>query len=184
MGNSVEAFRKEWKKTFGKEVTVKAAQDYINWLMITKKQSGGAFAPASLGYDLTAGGANKGSYPEYVSGGFGFANVEQRVASISPAPAPMSGGRGKTRRNRKGQKGGGLWDTIQSQGAAFLARPFTNSMVTPPAIPANPTGMGSDMQMLAKGVGFPSPRPEIPSFQFDPPAPIYAAYVSPSSKTH
>jgi len=194
-GNTLEGFRKEWKKTFGKEVSVKAAQDYLNWLTLTKKkQSGGAavhLSPASLDYALTPGGNNVGSYPEYIEGGFGFANVEQRIAT---PPAPTIGGkRRKTIKNK--QKGGAFLDTLfgnnseaVSRFSELVSRPFVNTSSSPSMLasgfaPVNPTGMGTDMQMLSKGYnGLSSPRPETHNFTYLAKQPIYAAHVTASGR--
>jgi hypothetical protein len=188
----VESFCKEWKKTFGKEVSHEAAEDYLKFVS-TKGQGGGgsvAITPAPLGYDLRAGAETPhGSFPEYVSGGFGFANKPSFVGTneIVNFPNPPAGlgsnkvGGGKAKKGKKTRKtkkhrGGGLWDTSKTLTAELFNRPFL----------ANPTAGAQsrmyDTQMLAKGLpGLPSPRPEIHNFVFKSNPANYAAYVSPSS---
>jgi hypothetical protein len=207
----VDGFCKEWKKVFGKEVTKEAAKEYLNFVAHhKKKQSGGAAVamnPASLGYDMRAGLDSYGSFPEYVSDGFGFANkdsiasgcgVEDTGANV---PAGLGsnfvGGRRKqTRKNRK--QGGGAATTFQSimSGLSeFASRPFVPSSIptnwgSVPATfpPSAAQGLPSrmfDAQMMAKGyntnANMPSPRPEIHTFDFSPKHATYAAYASPSS---
>ena len=187
---NVEAFRKEWKKTFGKEVSRKSAQEYLDF--VVKKQTRrnsqkGGMAP--LNYDLRAGAdIPYGSYPPYVSSGFGFANQDSIAAvcgkeDITPVPPAgpsglgsniVRGGGGKTRKNKK-QRGGaaGFFPQLSNNFSEFISRPA--SMSSPPT-------MAQDMQMLSKGYnGFPSPNPTLPTFNFSPNTPIYSSYLSPSS---
>ena len=193
-GTNVDAFRKEWKKTFGKEVSRAAAEDYLKFVGSKKSkkgaQSGGALSlsPAPLGYDLRAGTDTPyGSFPSYVAGGFGFANADSISAAcgrenITPRlPADLGsnkvgGGRRKTRKTKR-QGGGGFMSTLSEA----LQRPFTIGKMDIP-------GVGVTAQMMAKGYPtgegnlFASPRPEVPAFSYPAPGTTHAAYVSPSSR--
>lgn len=185
-GADVEGFQTMWKKTFGKEVSKEAAKDYLQFVHAKGKQSGGgqAITPASLGYDLRAGAdIPYGSFPPYVSGGFGFANIDSLTAvkeDITPKlPADMGsnlvGGAKKRRaaktRKSKKQSGGGFTSAVTE----FLTRPF--GMNSPPTA-------SQDAQMLAKGVtGLASPRPEINDLQFTPNPTIYNASINPASRS-
>lgn len=195
-GTDIDGFRKEWKKTFGKEVSKAAAEDYLKFVKSKKSQKGGGaltMTPAALGYDMRAGTDTPyGSFPSYVSGGFGFANADSVAAAcgrenITPKlPADLGsnkvgGGRRKTRKQK-----GGAFSLAQflSNGAEALQRPIgMGSVLTP-----NTAGALYTTQMLAKGhpTGtngvFNSPRPEVPAFNFPTPGTSYAAYVSPSSR--
>jgi hypothetical protein len=195
----VGSFCKEWKKTFGKEVSKEAAEDYLKFVMAKGKgkgQAGGAMtiAPAPLGYDMRAGAdIPHGSFPDYVSGGFGFANnssfsgTNQQVAFPSP-PAGLGsnkvGGGKKTRKTKKQRKqAGGAGGFLQSAAtitSEFFNRPF---LVNPQS--GNSQFPNYDMQMMAKGaqgpMGYPSPRPEIPTFSFNTNNANYAASISPAS---
>ena len=188
-GADVEGFQTMWKKTFGKEVSKEAAKDYLQFVHAKGKQSGGGqlITPAPLGYDLRAGAdIPYGSFPKYVSDGFGFANMDSLTAvkeDITPKlPADLGsnlvGGAkkkriGKTRRAKK-QSGGGL-PSFSTAMAEFLTRPF--GMGSPPSA-------SQDCQMLAKGsAGFPSPRPEINDLQFTAKPTIYNASINPTSRS-
>ena len=195
-GNDVTAFRKEWKKTFGKEVSLKAAKEYLE-IVLKRKGQGQSGGMAPLNYELGAGGDASPSVPPYVSGGFGFANNDGFASScgkedITPVPHPrlgsnlVGGGKGgkgkKTRKGRKGrkdrkdQRGGALpiMSQLSNNFAEFLSRPVI-PMSSPPS-------MAQDMQMLSKGYnGLASPLPQNPSFNFAQTPPIYNTYVSPSS---
>lgn len=195
----VDSFMKEWKKVFGKEVSREAAADYLKVCESKKlKQSrqsrksrqsksmsgGGAVAitPAPLGYDLRAGASiPHGSFPEYVSSGFGFANNPSfsNTTEIGEFPLPPADsgsnrfvklGGGKTKRKthrrdkqdrqdrqeKKKQKGGA--PSIAANAAEIMSRP----------IPA-PAGAPNHLymaQMAAKGVLFPSGSPENHTFNF------------------
>jgi hypothetical protein len=181
-----------WKKIFGKEVSKEAAKDYLQFVHsnVSKgKQSGGGqvITPAPLGYDLRAGAdIPYGSFPKYVSDGFGFANMDSLTAvkeDITPKlPADLGsnlvgGARkrkaGKTRKGKK-QSGGGL-PSITTAVAEFLTRPF--GMSSPPTA-------SQDAQILAKGGdSLPSPRPEINDLQFTPKPTIYNASINPTSRS-
>ena len=181
-GDSVEEFRKEWKKTFGKDVSAKAAREYLDCVMSSKrmkKQNGGGsiiLSPAPLNYELRAGGEANVSVPPYLSSGFGFANISPGVNDITPADPSrlgnnMVGGKNKkTRRGNKNQKGG----SFLSQFSDFVQRPII--MNSPPT-------MANDAMMLTKGYnGFPSPLPQNPTFNYPSNPNIYSGYLSPSSK--
>jgi hypothetical protein len=182
----VAAFQAVWKKTFGKEVSKEAAKDYLQFVKSKGKQSGGGqlISPAPLGYDLRAGAdIPYGSFPPYVSGGFGFANMDSLTAQhedITPKlPAGLGSnlvGGAKKRKTRKvnKQKGGAL-PSISTAVAEFLTRPF--GMSSPPTA-------SQDAQMLAKGyAGFPSPRPEINDLALAPKVTIYNASINPTTRS-
>ena len=192
-GKNVEAFRKEWKKTFGKDVSPKSAKEYLDFVTGkgTRKNQKGGMAP--LSYDLRAGAdIPYGSFPPYVSDGFGFANKDSIAAvcgkeDITPVPpagpsglgSNMVGGKKKkatTRKSKKNQKGGAsasFFPQLSNNFSEFTSRPVF--MGSPPSI-------SQDMQMLSKGYnGLSSPDPVIPSFNFSPNTPIYSSYLSPSS---
>lgn len=193
-GTNVDAFRKEWKKTFGKEVSKAAAEDYLKFVKGKKPQAGGGgvLSPAPLGYDLRAGAESPyGSFNRYVSDGFGFANADSIAAAcgrenITPklpvdlGSNKVGGGKRKTRRGKR-QGGGGFLSTFSNNGAEALQRPVVMGKMDIP-------GSGMIAQMQAKGYPtgegsiFASPRPEIPSFNFPSPGATYASYVSPSSR--
>lgn len=203
-GTDVDAFRKEWKKIFGKEVSRVAAEDYLKFVKTKKSQRGGALAlsPAPLGYDLRAGTDTPyGSFNKYVGDGFGFANVDSVAAvcgreNITPKlpvmqspvatlPADLGsnkvgGGRRKTRKQKGGASAGWLAQFLNN-GAEALQRPVAIGKMDVP-------GAAVSAQMLAKGYPtgegnlFASPRPEIPAFEYPTPGTTYGAYVSPSSR--
>lgn len=181
--DSVRAFRKEWKKVFGKDVSQEAAKDYLQFLASnkgSKKQQGGG--PAPLLYDMRAGAdIPYGSFPNYVSGGFGFANQDSLLANCGkansfPTSTPvglgsnevLKGGAKKRQSRKKKQGGGGLGNALMEA----ISRPFAAQ-----AVPSITT----DTQMLAKGVaGFPSPRPELNDLQFTQKPTFYS--LAPASR--
>jgi len=184
---SVPEFQKEYKKVFHKNISPKDAKAYIQSLKASR-QSGGA---APLHYELQAGAPTPyGSFPAYLTGGFGFANVSSTLgeaAGVTNFPSPaarmgsnlVGGAKGKraTRRKGKGkvQKGGaGILDVTLSNVAEVFNRPF-------PA--AAPPTIGNDVQMLSKGVpGFDSPRPEFHSPHIPSTNIVHSVQASPASK--
>lgn len=183
---SVPEFQKEYKKVFHKNISPKDAKAYIQSLKASR-QSGGA---APLHYELQAGAPTPyGSFPAYLTGGFGFANVSSTLgeaAGVTKFPSPaarmgsnlVGGSKGKraTRRKGKGdrQKGGGILDNTLSNVAEIFSRPF-------PAVA--PASIGNDMQMLSKGVpGFDSPRPEYHSPHIPATSIVHSVQASPASK--
>ena len=184
-GKNLEAFRKEWKHTFGKEVSAKAAREYLDFVSskrTTKSQKGGM---APLHYDMRQGAdIPYGSFPPYVSSGFGFANQDSFASGcgkedISPhLPAGLGsnmvgGKKSKTRKHKKQRGGAFSLQNMGSQLADFVNRPIT--MASPPS-------SLNHAMMDSKGYnGFPSPHPEDPSFKFPQNTPIYAGYLSRSS---
>lgn len=142
----IEAFRKEWKKVFGKAVTEENARDYLEFMKGTEKpmQQGGS---APIDYTLRPGIAGPyGNFPPYVANGFGFANhdsfrlgcgyedISPRVpASLGSNLVTAGGGsikkRGKTRKQKK-QKGGALFPPLSAALQEFGSRPF--GMNSPP----------------------------------------------------
>jgi len=166
---NVSEFQNEYKKVFHKNISPKDAKAYIQSLKASR-QSGGA---APLHYELQAGAETPyGSFPAYLTGGFGFANASSTLgegAGVTKFPSPatgmgsnlVGGAKGKRCTKRKVkvkiQKGGGVLDVTLSNVAEVFSRPF------PSAAPAT---IGNDVQMLAKGLpGFDSPRPEFHSPQ-------------------
>lgn len=184
---SVPEFQKEYKKVFHKNITPKDAKAYIQSLKASR-QSGGA---APLHYELQAGAPTPyGSYPAYLTGGFGFANQSSVIgdaAGLTKFPSPATGmgsnlfggakGKRATRRKGKSQKGGAnnLLPMTLSNVAEVFSRPF-------PA--ASPTTMGNDAQMLLKGhPGFNSPLPELHSSSIPNTSIVHSMNVSTASKT-
>lgn len=179
-GCTTDEFRKEWKKAFGKNISEEAAQDYLDFVKVDKQSGGGSLtlSPAPLGYDLRAAGDFKGSFPEYVAGGFGFANNDSIRAQCGketwPVPVPAGGGKKKFSRKKKSQKGGAL-PSLGSAVAECMSRPFGMS--------APPSSL-QDLQSLSTGNNtLSSPRPEISNFSFTQQQPVYNAQVSRSSST-
>ncbi len=178
--DATSAFRKEWKKVFGKDVSEAAARDYLDFVAASppKMQKGGA---APLSYEMRAGAdIPYGSFPKYVSSGFGFANHDSLLSSCGKAngfptgtPASlgsnqvMKGGSKKRQTRKQKQEGGGLGNVLMEA----LTRPFAAQPVP---------SVQQDTQMLAKGVaGFPSPRPEINELQYTAKPGLYS--ISPTT---
>ena len=178
---SVEQFQKEYKKVFGKQLSSKQAKEYMHSLK-SKAQKGGA---APLQYDLRAGADTPyGSFPQYLTGGFGFANVSSTLGEAagvtnfgSPARdmgSNLVGGKRRSRKNAKKMKGGGLLDSTLSNVAEIMSRPF-------PAL--SPATIGNDVQLLAHGLpGFASPRPEFNTPNIPMPNMVNSMQASPASK--
>ena len=181
---SVPEFQKEYKKVFHKNIGPKDAKAYIQSLKASR-QSGGS---APLHYELQAGAPTPyGSYPAYLTGGFGFANVSSTLgeaAGVTNFPSPaarmgsnlVGGAKGKraTRRKRKQKGGAGMLDVTLSNVAEVFSRPF-------PAVA--PASIGNDMQMLAKGhVPFDSPRPEFHSPHIPTTNIVHSMHASAASK--
>jgi hypothetical protein len=67
---SISAFKSHWLRLFGKPITDKSAEEYINFMAKKKKQRGGM---APIDHDMRPGafgGAPDGVYQAYVSKGF------------------------------------------------------------------------------------------------------------------
>lgn len=181
----VPEFQKEYKKVFHKNISPKDAKAYIQSLKASR-QSGGA---APLHYELQAGAETPyGSYPAYLTGGFGFANVNSTLgeaAGVTKFPSPdarmgsnLVGGAKKkraTRRKGKSQKGGAnVLDVTLSNVAEVFNRPF---------IAAAPASIGNDVQLLSKGLpGFDSPRPEFHSPHIPATNIVHSVQASAASK--
>jgi hypothetical protein len=193
----VEGFRREWKKTFGKEITKQSAQDYLQYVSSKHKgvQSGGA---APLDYTLRAGtDLPYGSFNAYVGSGFGFANQDSLAAQCGKEaatwPTPPSGLgcnvlkggkrtggqeasnilRRKTRKTKK-QSGGAL-PSLAAATSEFFSRPAGMS---------SPPGPLQDASMVWKGVdSLASPRPEINPLPYAYSPTLYNAQVSPQLRT-
>lgn len=183
-GATTQAFRKEWKKVFGTELSEKAAADYLAFVQAdkSKAQKGGALivSPAPLGYDMTNPGGPVPSVPAYVAGGMAppadsvYATCGQD--KFLPPAVKMGSNQVGGRRTRKQRKqGGGALPSLSTAFSEFMQRPF--QMYAPP-------GMGNDAMMLAKGYNsLSSPRPEINN-PFVPQNPgVYTASISSTSKT-
>jgi len=183
---SVEEFQKEYKKVFGKQLETKQAKEYMHSLKGSAGQKGGA---APLQYDLRAGAdIPYGSYPQYISGGFGFANVNStqgQAAGSTTFPSPaggmgsnlVGGSKPKKRSTKKAKKmrGGGLLDSAFSNLSELMSRPI-------PAMA--PASIAYDAQMLAHGLpGFPSPRPEFHVPSSPMPSVVYSMHANPASRT-
>jgi len=191
----VDSFMKEWKKVFGKEVSREAASDYLKVCESKKSKSkkamsgGGAVAitPAPLGYDLRAGApVPHGSFPEYVSGGFGFANNPSfsNTTEVVDFPLPpadlgshrfvkLAGGKRKTKKTRKTKQRGGA--VFNASSAASMAEVLSRPVLAPAGAP-NHLYM---TQMAAKGVtGFATANPENHTFNFPQNPTTYSASVS------
>lgn len=182
----VEAFRKEWKKTFG-QISEKAAKDYLHYMRSTaKKQKGGAvtvLSPAAIGYDMRAGDSEGiPSVPPYVAGGLALPADSQMSASRGaefPLPAAglgsnafQKGGKRKTRKGRK--QAGGALPAFGTALAEFVSRPFGMAAPSTPA---------QDAQMLLKGYNeFSSPRPEVNDLNFAQGRTVFNAAISPTSR--
>jgi hypothetical protein len=187
-GHDVEPFRKEWKKVFGKTISANSAREYFKMVSSKKTQRGGV---APVDYDLRSGtDIPYGSFPKYVSDGFGFANEDSITAlcgkeNITPTlPAEMGsnkiGGSRKKRRTRKMRGGNVLMDLIPTglkvPTGEFMSRPFQAAI---------PPTTGQQAQFAAKGYNpagtMPSGKPEDPNFDFTPQQPVYSSYLSRSS---
>jgi hypothetical protein len=185
----LETFRKEWKKTFGKDVSKSAAEDYLKFVSTSKGKQSGGMAP--LDYQVRPGAELPyGSFPEYVSGGFGFANkmsipemcgkeswpgVPAGMGSNLVGGSPLRAkGRSKkeTRRKGKKQKGGAFPSLGSVIGEAF-SRPF--GMNSPP-------NTFQTAQMEFKGASqFPTSDPVHNPIAHNPDITIYRASVNPAS---
>jgi len=183
---SVSAFRKEFKKVFGTEISDKSASEYLSVVSLEKnkgKQHGGAvqsMTPASVGYDMTPG-SNNPSYLPYVGGGFqlpvdSVARTCGQQCFLPPAADLGSNTfqKGGRRNTRKRKQKGGAFPSIQTAFSEFLSRPL--GMSSPPSA-------AQDLTMLSKGYNqFASPRPEINNPVIPTPTPIYNASIAPVSR--
>lgn len=102
---TVDAFMKHWMKIFGKPISKKAAEEYINFMSKGKRgkkmQSGGE---SPVGYEMRPGQATTpdGAYQNYVSKGFFVAEPGH--------PNCM--------------KGGSVLSNIASTAAAYINHPY------------------------------------------------------------
>ena len=170
---SVPAFRKEWKKVFGTELTDKVASEYIDFMKLQGKKvhKGGA----AIGYEMTPGTGSP-SVPAYIAGGMalpadGVYETCGKNPFVPPAASTGSnlvGGKRKTRKQR-----GGAFPTLQTAFSEFLQRPL--AMGSPPSA-------GNDLMMLSKGyTQFASPRPEINNPSIPQALPIYNGRIASTS---
>ena len=185
-GTSISAFRKEWKKVFGTELSEKVAADYLAFVQSDKGkgkgQKGGFMSPAPLGYSMSMPQMPPGtpSVPAYIAGGMGLPadSIAETCGQANPflPPAPSMGSNlvgGK--RTRKRRQNGGAYASLSTAFSEFLQRPI--QMASPP-------GAANDLMMLSKGYNqFSSPRPEINPVGGHPPPAIYTAGILPVSKT-
>ncbi len=197
---NLEEFRREWKKTFHKDVSETAARDYLAFMKEHdgKHPQSGGMAP--LDYQLRPGvDGVYGQFPDYVSGGFGHFNHDSfrmscGVQDISPrVPADIgsnlvkSGGgmkakkRHLTKRKVKTMKGGvciGLPSiALPSSAQEALQRPITSS---------SPPGMLQSLQNDFKG-GIPLPTGDVTSSPLrgiTPTTSVYTANTSTLNKVY
>ena len=188
--HDISAFRKEWKKTFGKPISEHAAKDYISFLKSNDSQSGGGtpLAGAPLDYTLRAGAdpSTAAHVPPYVQSGFGFANMDSfRLMSgkedISPRiPADMGSrlvGGGKKRKTiKKLKQKGGAFPSLSTAVSEMMSRPFAMS---------SPPSSGNIITMAAKAHtdDITSPRPEINNLPLTQSPSIYSATANTQTRT-
>jgi hypothetical protein len=195
----VNAFRKEWKKTFGKEVSVEAAKEYLDFLQNNKshKSQEGGMAPVNY---ITRPGTDLpyGNFPPYVSSGFGIGvpqdsfsaqcgkeNITPLVPATMGSNLVMKGGK-KTRKNKK-QKGGLKSNANLTVGGASLgsslASVISEAMSRPFGMSSPPT-TAQDLQMQSKGV-LPQANgdPSQSTFSYSSSQPVFSAQASSASRT-
>ena len=193
---SVSAFRKEFKKVFGTELSEKSASEYLSVVRVEKKTQHGGGAgfqimnPASLGYDMTPGsGPATPNYLPYVAGGVqlpldSVARTCGQHCFLPPAAdlgsnAVQKGGKRsgsrkiETRKLRKSKQKGGALPSLGTAFSEFLSRPLGMS---------SPSSAAQDVTMLSKGLTFPSPRPEINNPVIPQPTTVYSASIAPVSR--
>jgi hypothetical protein len=104
---STKEFQTRWQRIFGKPISAKAAEEYINFMTKKKQRGGQASNYAPLNYEMRPGQATTpdGAYQAYVSKGF-----------FVPEPANI---------NCSGsQKGAGIQNPAATA-AAFIAHPYS-----------------------------------------------------------
>ncbi len=191
-GYDVSAFRKEWKKTFGREVSEKAAQEYLDFLQLNKKKAGSEMkgGAAPLDYVMRPGvDLPYGHFPPYVSGGFGVGvpqdsfseqcgkeNITPAISAQMGSNAFQKGGRNLKKTRKQKQKGGAsIGSSLASVMGEVLSRPFGIS---------SPPTMAQDLQMQSKGVlPQPSGDPSQSTFSYTTPQTVYSAQASSASRT-
>jgi hypothetical protein len=104
---TTKEFQTRWLRTFGKPISVKAAEEYIVF-MSKKKQRGGQ---APVGYEMRPGQIHDGAYQNYVSKGFFVAEP----ANINCSTTQKGAGR---------QRGAGLQNPAATA-AAFISHPYS-----------------------------------------------------------
>ena len=149
----VKQFKQEWKLTFKKEIETKEAEAYVEHALeelkrkkpSQRKHSGGAYAltGAPILADTRPGlyispGVNEGSYaqvPAYIDKGFWNPEIGRQYDPVPgqthyPSATPYGLGSnqagGRTKKRRRNQKGGGIFDAM----GQFFMRPTFSS--TPP----------------------------------------------------
>jgi hypothetical protein len=172
-------FASEWKKVFGKPMSLSTAESYIQHMMNMKKgpkkgkhtrKLRGGMAPVDY---ITRPGTDipYGNFLSYVSKGFW--NPEPSI-KYDIAPVIPYAGTGSNKMN-----GGGILDTITNTMTAMTTRPF---------IAQNPQSPQHDMQTLWKGQGIgPGPESYDRAYQYQMPqgsgnvavsTPIYSRILS------
>ena len=196
---TVAAFRKEWKKTFGKDVSESAAKDYLEYVSSAsakqkkkKGQKGGAalfLSPASVGYEmtspLTAGAVHVPPYN--LTGMESFNNDSFRgqcgkedITPILPVTlgnnsAQLGGKRTSKGKNKTRKQKGGAFASVSTA----ISQMFTN----PGGPGGSPPSFMQDLQLVAKGYnGLSSPRPEINYPTMHIPQTIYNGSIAPISR--
>ena len=200
---TVAAFRKEWKKTFGKDVSESAAKDYLEYVSASsasakqkkqknKGQKGGAalvLSPAALGYEMTSPStAGAAHVPPYNLTGMESFNNDSFTAQcgkedITPV-LPVTLGNNSAQlggsKKSKAKKG-----TRKQKGGAFASvSTAISQMFTNPGGPGgSPPSFMQDLQLVAKGYnGLSSPRPEINYPTNNMPQTIYNGSIAPISR--
>lgn len=151
---AAKAFADEWKRTFGKTMSLKAAEQYIRHLMGTKgktrKQRGGV---APLDYVMGPGGQQPyGVFQSYVSGGFQVPEPGMRsscgVERGDSVPASL--GSNKVGGGLLGDIAQTFSNAVPSSIAGIGMRPFSSE---------NPVPFTRDVMTSWKGQGISSPGP-------------------------
>jgi hypothetical protein len=189
------AFCREWKKTFGKEVSQIIAKDYLLFVKThkgVKGQKGGSvtYSPAPIGYDM-APGTGTVSVPPYATYAASGMSVNQdSVAStcgspsafLPPSPDVGTNEVAKGGRRRNTRKGRGNKKNEKKQQGGSLGTAFYE-FVSRPAGMSSPPGPVQDLQMLSKGYNeFASPRPEINNIATPYNPIVYNASINPISR--
>jgi hypothetical protein len=148
------AFAAEWKRTFGKALHLKAAEQYIRHIMGTKgktrKQRGGM---APIGYVMGPGGQQPyGVFQNYVAGGFQTPEPGMRSSCGTEHGdiVPPSMGSNKVGGGLFGDIAHSIGNAVPSSLSAIGMRPFAAE---------NPVPLSRDVMTSWKGQGISSPGP-------------------------
>lgn len=151
---AAQAFAAEWKRTFGKTMSLKASEQYIRHLMgskgKTRKQRGGA---APLDYTMGPGAQLPyGTFQTYVSGGFQTPEPGMRSScGIEYGDVPMASmGSNKVGGGIFGDIAQSVSNAIPTSISAITMRPFSSE---------NPVSPQRDIMTSWKGQGISSPGP-------------------------